>query len=68
MKYYTVKFTSSSGISTTGFYTTSKDKKSQIKLDYNRELLVSEDEIKDLMDRYDVYSVIYAGVKWEKSV
>lgn len=61
MKYYKVTFISSSGNSVNGFYTKSKNKNITLNLDHNREILVSEDLIKSIMDTFDVDSIVYAG-------
>lgn len=66
MKYYAVRFTSSSG--STEFYTKSKDGKKYLTLDHNRELLTAETDVQDIMNKYDVYSVIYVGKTSEKAL
>jgi len=63
MKYYKVKFMRSSGIGT--YYAYSKDKNIQIKLDHNRELLITERQVKDIMEIFDVYYIEYVGTTVE---
>ena len=69
MKYYQVKFCSYSRNGDEK-YTYSKNGilKDKLNLDYNGIYLASEEEIPELINNYDVYSITYVGIKWQSTI